>query len=53
MDIRLLFEVYTEKNFLLFVNFLNDFCALILNFEVPNSKNDDLIERSPLPVDAD
>ena len=42
----------TEKKVLLFVKFLVYFCTLILNFGVPMSKNEYVIEFSPLPVDA-
>ena len=44
--------MHTETNVLLFVKFLNDICMPNLNIEVPISKNDDLIEKFPLPVDA-
>ena len=50
---RLFFEVYTEEKFLFPVKFLIENCMLILKITVPISKNDDFIERLPLPVDAD
>ena len=50
---RLLFEVYTEEKVPFPVKFLVDNCMLSSKIDVPISKNDDFIERSPLPVDAD
>ncbi len=52
IKIRLFFEVYTEEKVLFPVKFLIEKCALIPKITVPIPKNDDLIERKPLPVDA-
>ena len=52
LSIRLFFEVYTEEKVLFPVKFLIEKCALIPKITVPIPKNDDLIERKPLPVDA-
>ena len=49
---RLFFEVYTEEKVPFPVKFLIENCTLIPKIMVQISKNDDLIERMPLPVDA-
>ena len=53
MNNRLFFEVYTEEKVPFPVKFLIDNCTLSSKIKVPILKNDDFIERSPLPVDAD
>ncbi len=50
---RLLFDVYTEEKVSFPVKFLINNGTLSSKIEVPTSKNDDFIGRSPLPVDAD
>ncbi len=50
---RLLFDVHTDEKVPFPVKFLTDNCTLNLKIEVPILKNDDFIERLPLPVNAD